>query len=200
MDYEQITNVDELLTILQVNPLGLKKWYKIYPFGKLSDNPAIRDKVLVGKPIIAAFLGISEKTLKRWFKKYPELPVLRTTHRCYALTNNLMLWKVAGELDRSSESLLRAARSQMYANIASQTGVTKKYFIETYVTKSRYTLENQRPHKRLRHKRFYRKTIDRTIKLLLLRHLFLNPDVDFEALENLHFCPYLKTSTKFETK
>lgn len=113
MDVEKVFAVDAVYELLEIPPLRRKGWFKTFPFNKWSDNPALRDKLLVGKPVIAAFLGISEKTLKRWFLKYPDLPVVREQYRCVALTNHLMLWKIAQELDRLPKIILRGRTRQI---------------------------------------------------------------------------------------
>jgi hypothetical protein len=55
---------------------------------------------LIGKPVIAGFMGISEKTLKRWFDKYPDLPITRGGHRCYALSDKILWWIQEKQLDK----------------------------------------------------------------------------------------------------
>lgn len=126
------------------------------------------DKLLIGKPVIAAFLGISEKTLKRWFLKYPDLPIMRQQYRCYAVTNYLMLWKIAHDLERLPKSQFEAARARVVSETAERMGVTKKHYVATYVTQSRYGLEKPNEYLRIRQTGHYRKTVEKAMKLLLL--------------------------------
>jgi hypothetical protein len=175
---KKIPTLDAVYGILEIPPLCRKGWFKTFPFNKWSDNPALYDKLLVGKPVIAAFLGISEKTLKRWFLKYPDLPVIRQQYRCFAMTNDLMLWKIAQDLDRLPQSQLEAVRARMIFEKAERMGVTQKHYVATYVTQSRYSLETPVSHIRIRRTGHYRKTVDKALKLLRLFHELShdNPD------------------------
>lgn len=178
MTYPQIKNVDELPIILKIHPVSLKRWFKNYPFGTHSDNRAIRNKLLVGKPVIAAFLGISVKTLKRWFVRYPNLPIERAQYRCYALTNNLMLWKVYRELRKMPDSCIDAANDRIATNNATFMGVTKKFYLEHYIR--RYDPDHPFLRARMHRTRHYSKTIERALKLLWLRRSLLGSSADNE--------------------
>lgn len=167
---EKISTVEEVHGLLKIPPPCRKGWFKTYPFNRWSDNPALYDKLLVGKPVIAAFLGISGKTLKRWFLKYPGLPVIRQQYRCYAVTSDLMLWKIARDLDQLPPSQFEAARARIISDQAKRMGMTQKHFVATYVTQSRYKIATPVTHKRIRRTGHYRKTIDKTLKLLRLFH------------------------------
>jgi len=129
MVIEKIFTVNAVYDLLEIPPSRRKGWFKTFPFNKWSDNPVLLDKLLIGKPVIAAFLGISEKTLKRWFLKYPDLPIMRQQYRCYAVTNYLMLWKIAHDLERLPKSQFEAARARVVSETAERMGVTKKHYL-----------------------------------------------------------------------
>ncbi len=164
--------------MLEILPACRKGWFKTFPFNKWSDNPALHDKLLVGKPTISAFLGISEKTLKRWFKKYPELPILRCQYRCYAITNELMLWRIRQHLRKLLPSQFDAAYYRIVSDRAEHMGVTLNHFVAMYITQSRFIVEPPIVHKRLRKTGHYRKTIDRTLKLLFLNRILTKESLD----------------------
>lgn len=168
MNVEKVFTVDAVYELLEIPPLRRKGWFKTFPFNKWSDNPALHDKLLVGKPVIASFLGISEKTLKRWFLKYPELPVIRQQYRCYAMTNDFMLWKITQELQQLKKSHFEAAHARMISDAAAFMGMTQKHYVATYITKSRYRVDKPVEHIRIRRTGHYRKTVDNTLKLLRL--------------------------------
>jgi len=167
---EKISTLEAVQELLEIPQSRRKGWFKTFPFNKWSDNPALNDKLLVGKPVIAAFLGISEKTLKRWFVKYPDLPVIRQQYRCYAMTNHLMLWKIAQDLDRLPKSQFEAARAKMISDAADFMGMTQKHYVATYVTQRRYRIEKPIDYMRIRRTGHYRKTVEKAIKLLRLFH------------------------------
>ena len=165
---KQISSIEEIHELLKIPPSRRKGWFKTFPFNKWSDNPALYGKGLVGKPAIAAFWGISEKTLTRWFKRYPELPVIRHPYRCYTVTNVLMLWKITQDLKKLPPSQFDAVFARIISEKAELLGVTRKHFVETYITKSRYNGGDGITQKRIRKTRHYRKTVDKTAKLLSL--------------------------------
>lgn len=185
MEYQKIKSIDDLPIILGILPTGLKRWFKNYPFGNHSDCLKIKNKLLVGKPVIAAFMGISEKTLKRWFVKYPDLPIERTQYRCYALTNNLMLWKVYRELEKVPESCIAAANDRIVTNLATFYDVSKKFYLDHYVR--RYYPEHPFLRARVFRTRHYRNTVDNAAKLLWLSRSLINPPVVNKGLEKLYF-------------
>jgi hypothetical protein len=184
MEYPKIKSIDDLPVILGILPTSLKRWFKNYPFGNHSDCHKIKNKLLAGKPVIAAFMGISEKTLKRWFVKYPTLPIERTQYRCYALTNNLMLWKVYRELEKIPESRIAAAYDRVVTNLATFYGVGKKFYLDYYVR--RYNPEHPFLRARAFRTRHYRNTVDKAVKLLWLSRSLLNPPVVNKGLEKLY--------------
>src|SRR6056297_2950880 len=122
MPLEEVKTAKQLDLLLNVPSKHRKCWFKTFPFNEWSNNPDLRGKLLVGKPIIAGFLGVSVKTFKKWFVVHPTRPVIRTQYRCYAFTDNLMLWKVAGELDKLRPSHFEAARSTLIGDIAAGMG------------------------------------------------------------------------------
>lgn len=196
MKYLQIRSVEDLLSILKIHPLSLKRWFKNYPFGSNSDNCAIRNKVLVGKPVIAAFMGISVKTLKRWFVKYPTLPVERAQYRCYALTNNLMLWKVYRELRKMPDSCIAVANDRIATNYAAFMGVTKKFYLEHYIR--RYDPNHPFLRARIYRARHYRKTVEKALELLWLSRSLLEPSADNDRRRIFYTLspPWLVTQNK----
>jgi hypothetical protein len=184
MECPKIKSIDELPIILGMLPTGLKRWFNNYPFGNHSDCTKIKNKLLVGKPVIAAFMGISEKTLKRWFVKYPTLPIERTQYRCYALTNNLMLWKVYQELEKVPESCIAAAYDRVVTNLAAFLHVTKKFYLDYYVR--RRNPDHPFLRTRVFRIRHYRTTVDKAAKLLWLSRSLLNPPGVNKGLEKLY--------------
>jgi hypothetical protein len=185
MKYQAIKTVDELPELLNIHPNSLKRWFKNYPFAKNTDDQEIRDRVLVGKPVIAAFMGISVKTLKRWFVKYPDLPIERAQYRCYALTNNLMHWKVNRELQKTPPSRIAAACDRIASNLAQLCDVSKKYYISRYVRSYNPEHPALKVHNyRVRHQA---KTIEKTLKLFCLRRSFNDSDEHSLFFEKICF-------------
>ncbi|MHB8059073.1 MAG: hypothetical protein ACYDHC_14430 [Desulfuromonadaceae bacterium] len=172
MEFLRIKSIDELPVIFGIHPTALKRWFKTYPFGKHSDCHDIKNKLLVGKPVIAAFMGISEKTLKRWFVKYPDMPIERTQHRCYAFTNNLMLWKVRSELQKTKAAHLAAANDWLASKHAAMMDVSKRFYLDHYIRPyypNHPFLKLQRPRTRC-----YAKTMNKVLKLLFLSRTLLD--------------------------
>ena len=170
MGYEFIKTVDELI-LLDLQNCYFRHWRpSIVPspdaggtvigllHSKLMKSPNI---ILVGKPVIAAFMGVSEKTLKRWFVKYPGLPVQREKYRCYALINNLIIWAIQSELDKLDSNLVKKAK---YIAMSEQHGVCLEHFMKNYVYKSQYRDEPNKS--RLRTKKHYKKTVDRVVSMV----------------------------------
>lgn len=165
MNHRYIKTVDELVK------LDLQNCYSRYakpqtvslpnvgnielPNKKLEQSLNI---ILVGKPVIASFMGISEKTLKRWFVKYPDLPIQREQYRCYALTNYLIIWGMQKQLDKLDSKLVKKAR---YIVMSELSGVTLEHYMKYYVYKSQYRDETNKT--RLRTKKYYNKTVNRVV-------------------------------------
>ena len=106
-------------------------------------------------------MGISEKTLKRWFVKYPTLPVIKSGYRCLACTDWLMLWSVAMQLDEVPENLIYQAK-------ADSMGMSIEEYMARYVYQTVYPDGIGSQGKRKDHPKYYRKSIERTQKLLSL--------------------------------
>lgn len=159
MECKLIKTVDEL------NNLNLQNCYARHlssfdvnglPNYKVVD---FKDKVLVGKPVIAAFLGISVKTLKRYFNevhKCHNIPVQREQYRCLALSNHLIFWQVTCEINKFDSRIVDKAQNIAHAEIL---GVSLKYYMTYYVY-------DDLPHlDRLRTKKYYKKTVDKIVNL-----------------------------------
>ncbi|HAR38570.1 MAG TPA: hypothetical protein DCS09_08400 [Porphyromonadaceae bacterium] len=127
------------------------------------------DKILVGKPIIAGFLGVSEKTLKRYFKedhKLNSIPIVREQYRCLSVTNYLLIWIIDRELEKIDNKLVEKARCVVTAQ---HLRVSLEHFMEHYIYSSQCREEPNT--NRLRTKRYYRKTVDATVGLVRLRSI-----------------------------
>jgi hypothetical protein len=186
MEYQKIKSIDELPEILGILSTSLKRWFKNYPFGKHSDCQDIKNKLLLGKPVIAAFMGISEKTLKRWLVKYPDLPIERTQYRCYALTNNLMFWKVKRELQKVKSSHIAAANDRIVTNLATMMDVSKRFYLDHYIRD--YYPDHPFLKLRSHHTRCYAKTVNKVLKLFYLSRSLLESSVRsmwYEKIYNL---------------
>ncbi len=56
--------------------------------------------ILSGKSAIAAFMGVSTKTLTRWFVLYPDLPITRNGYRYLSSSNDLLWWYMKKDIEK----------------------------------------------------------------------------------------------------
>jgi hypothetical protein len=103
-----------------MTPAEFATFFKLYPFSVRGHN---LDRgygiLLTGKAEIAAFLGITVKTLETWRKstKFADLPIRWGMPASYAITDFLLLWKLETEISKMPEGLKRTA-------IAYEMGIT----------------------------------------------------------------------------
>jgi len=156
MDKRRINTIEELYR------LNLQNCYARH--GVLDEA---RNKILVGKPVIASFLGISEKTLKRYFKedhKLHDIPILRDQYRCLAFANDLFIWLITSELNKIENKLVEKAH---YIAMADFLDVTFEHYMEHYIYQSKSLKEPNKS--RLRTKKYYSKTIDKVVQMVKTR-------------------------------
>jgi hypothetical protein len=115
-----------------------KDFFKRYPeYDRLGwiDNRLIHEQILRGKPEIAAFMGISVKTLEVWHRnnKFPDLPVSWGNPVSYAITDELLYWKTRIEFLKIPEGLKRTA-------IAYLAGCTIRDLREKYIPVTQRTI------------------------------------------------------------
>jgi hypothetical protein len=87
-------------------------FFKTYPLSvRDRDYEGVYGQTLTGKPEIAAFMGITVKTLETWRKinKYPDMPIQWGTPASLAETDLLLYWKTNTEISKMSEGLKRSA-------------------------------------------------------------------------------------------
>lgn len=130
------------------------------------------NKMLVGKPVIAAFLGISDKTLKRYLNeshKCHDIPVQRGQHRCIAITNDLLIWSINSELNKLDSALVEKAG---YIAAAEFLRISFEHYMKHYVYASQCRVETN--NRRLRTRCYYAKTVNKAVNLIKLKSKLLS--------------------------
>ncbi|WP_224982728.1 hypothetical protein [Geomonas agri] len=160
--------------LAELDDLGLRNFYHVTDLLSNDGFPTATlynalGKLLVGKPVIAGFLGISEKTLKRYLNqdhKLNTIPIVREPHRCLSTTNILLLWLIELELNKIDETLVEKARCIVTAQ---HLRVSLEHFMEHYIYGSQYRIEPN--NNRLRTRKYYKKTVDRVVSLVRLKSI-----------------------------
>jgi len=133
-------------------------FFKTYPKqtrNSLIDKDRILGQILTGKPEIAAFMGITVKTVRTWINKYPSLPIQTGLPSWKALSDRLLLWKIDQTISRLPEGLIITI-------ICQQMGITPRILREKYLPKHS---------KRVVFKNYPKKKLDDALFLLLTRSI-----------------------------
>ena len=163
--------------------------FKMFPFNTNEYTiDTLKNKILIGKSVISAFMGISEKTLFNKVaksgsdNKYSDTmmpPISKHGNRYCISTNEILFWKVQCEIcnfNKTNPNAIETARSILINKYSDKMRINRKTFLKTYVyTDNEHTRFNTRPTKRkindcnsVHTPSMYRKTLEKALLLLRL--------------------------------